>query len=86
MKRKKKRGSGLYRLNKEASVGETIECPVCHTKFTKRQYSQAFCCGHCKDRFHNQHNPARHRYRDSYNGGLTDHDCDEMYGVAEYND
>lgn len=32
MKLKKK---GLYRTNKEAKVGEIIECPVCHIKFKK---------------------------------------------------
>lgn len=32
MKRKK----GLYRANKEAKVGETITCPVCHTRFRKK--------------------------------------------------
>ncbi|MDE6493085.1 MAG: hypothetical protein K2L50_00685 [Bacteroidales bacterium] len=82
----KNRKKGLYRTNKEAKVGEEIECPVCHTRFKKRQYSQAFCCLHCKDTFHNRRQPDRHRYADSYDGGLTDHDCDEMYGVAEYND
>lgn len=49
----KKKKKGLYKLNKEAKVGETIECPICHTKFTKRQYSQAFCCGKCKDDYWN---------------------------------
>lgn len=54
MKRKKK---GLYRSNKEAKVGEIIECPVCHTRFKKIQWAQAFCCGHCKDMFWNRQNP-----------------------------
>ena len=48
MKLKKK---GLYRTNKKAKVGEIIECPVCHIKFKKIQWAQAFCCGHCKDSF-----------------------------------
>jgi uncharacterized protein (DUF2225 family) len=26
---------GLYKINKEAKVGEIIECPICHTKFAK---------------------------------------------------
>ena len=51
---------GLYKKNKEAKTGELIECPVCHTKFKKIQYSQAFCCGHCKDKFHNRHDGDRH--------------------------
>lgn len=46
-----KNNKGLYKLNKEAKTVEIIECPVCHRKFVKRQYSQAFCCTNCKDKF-----------------------------------
>ena len=53
---------GLYRSNKAAKVGAQIECPVCHAKFKKIQYSQAFCCSKCKDKFHNQNSGDRHRY------------------------
>lgn len=81
-----KKHKGLYRINKEAKVGETIECPVCHTKFTKRQYSQAFCCGQCKDKFHNMRCKDRHCYDDTPEDSMTDHDWDEAFGVAEYND
>lgn len=83
MKNKKK---GLYKTNKEAKVCEIIECPVCHTKFKKIQWAQAFCCGQCKDKFWNSKGD-RHRY--DYNpddDGMTDHDWDEAFGVAEYND
>lgn len=85
MSRKKKKG--LYRSNKEAKVGETIECPVCHTKFIKRQYSQAFCCGHCKDRFHNMRCKDRHKYNDSGDDNLYDSFSDEAMdlGIADYN-
>lgn len=76
---------GLYQRNKDAKVGEIIECPVCHTKFTKCQYSQAFCCGHCKDKFHNMRCKDRHRYKVDCGDGMTDHDWDEAFGVAEYN-
>lgn len=76
---------GLYKNNKAAKVGTEIECPVCHTKFKKRQYSQAFCCTECKDRFWNHHNPDRHRYNTRETDSMTDHDWDEAYGVAEYN-
>lgn len=76
---------GLYQRNKDAKVGEIIECPVCHTKFTKCQYSQAFCCGHCKDKFHNMRCKDRHRYKVDWDNGMTDHDWDEAFGVAEYN-
>ena len=44
---------GLYHDNKDARVGSQIECPVCHKKFKKVQYSQAFCSLECKDRFWN---------------------------------
>lgn len=84
MKNKK----GLYKLNKEAKTGEIIECPVCHRKFVKRQYSQAFCCTNCKDKFWNRHNPDRHKYDIHYNDidSSMDHDWYEAFGVAEYND
>lgn len=42
-----------YKTNKKAKVGDEIICPVCSQKFVKRQYSQAFCCGSCKDAFWN---------------------------------
>lgn len=42
-----------YEANKKAKVGADITCPICGTKFVKRQYSQAFCCGRCKDAFWN---------------------------------
>lgn len=58
---------GLYKDNKKAKVGTLIECPVCHKKFKKIQYSQAFCCGHCKDKFHNRHDGDRHRSTKSKN-------------------
>lgn len=81
-----KKRKGLYRTNKEAKAGETIECPVCHTKFTKRQYSQAFCSGQYKDKFHNMRCKDRHRYTYTPDDGMTDRDWDEAFGVAEYND
>lgn len=83
---RKKRKKGLYRTNKEAKVHEIIECPVCHTKFEKIQWTQAFCCSQCKDKFHNMRCKDRHRYAESYDDGMTDHDWDEAFGVAEYND
>jgi uncharacterized CHY-type Zn-finger protein len=76
---------GLYKNNKMAKVGDMIECPVCHTKFIKKQYSQAFCCLHCKDKFHNRHDGDRHKYDDisndegcSYDGADNDQwgDCE----------
>jgi ribosomal protein L37AE/L43A len=42
-----------YETNKKAKVGDEIVCPICSQKFVKRQYSQAFCCGSCKDAFWN---------------------------------
>jgi len=53
----------VYKDNKAAAVGASIICPVCGKIFQKRQYSQAFCSGACKDAFHNaqgdRHNAPR---------------------------
>ena len=60
----------LYENNKNAKVGSQIECPVCHKIFKKIQYSQAFCCSHCKDAYHNSKDGDRHsdpNYYDNYN-------------------
>lgn len=43
-----------YEQNKSAKVGETIRCACCGKEFVKKQYSQAFCCGECKDKFWNR--------------------------------
>lgn len=77
MGKQAKKRKGLYRTNKEAKVGTEIECPVCHTKFIKRQYSQAFCCTQCKDKFHNRHDGDRYNYEN-----LCD-DYDECFNVSE---
>ena len=56
----------IYERNKAAKVGAEIICPICGQKFVKKQYSQAFCCGKCKDDFWNTKGD-RHRkgyYRD----------------------
>lgn len=42
-----------YKENKAAKVGTVIKCTVCGEEFTKKQYSQAFCCGQCKDAYWN---------------------------------
>lgn len=42
-----------YKQNKDAMVGNTCICPVCGERFTKKQYSQAFCSQRCKDAFWN---------------------------------
>lgn len=54
-----------YQENKKAKTGTEIECPVCHKKFRKKQYSQAFCCRSCKDKFHNMQGD-RHADPDYY--------------------
>lgn len=51
-----------YEFNKKEKTGEIIECPICHNKFNKMQYSQAFCCGKCKDKYHNIISGDRHLY------------------------
>lgn len=43
-----------YDNNKAAKVGETINCLVCNKTFIKKQYSQVFCCGECKDKYWNR--------------------------------
>ena len=43
-----------YEQNKAAKVGETIRCACCGKEFVKKQYSQAFCCGKCKDKYWNR--------------------------------
>ena len=60
-----------YKINKEAKTGTEITCPVCGTKFIKKQYSQAFCCTQCKDSFWNKRGD-RHKdpnYYSKYNQG-----------------
>ena len=52
MKKKSKRKL-QYEANKSAKVGTEITCPICGTKFVKRQYAQAFCNTKCKDAFWN---------------------------------
>lgn len=59
MKKKSKRKL-QYEANKSAKVGTEITCPICGTKFVKRQYSQAFCDTKCKDAFWNA-KKDRHR-------------------------
>ena len=50
---KKSKRKLQYEANKSAKVGTEIACPICGTKFIKRQYSQAFCDTKCKDVFWN---------------------------------
>lgn len=50
---KKSKRKLQYEANKGAKVGTEITCPICCKKFIKRQYSQAFCCGKCKDYYWN---------------------------------
>jgi len=49
-----------YKENKGAKVGATILCPVCGETFIKKQYSQAFCCTHCKDVYWNAKKDRHH--------------------------
>ena len=52
-----------YDSNKKSKVGTEIICPICGTKFIKRQYSQAFCDSKCKDSYWNA---KRDRHRVGY--------------------
>lgn len=60
-----------YKQNKSAKVGTTIVCPVCGDSFQKKQYSQAFCCGQCKDTYWNakgdRHQPGYYEEYDQKN-------------------
>lgn len=49
-----------YKTNKAAKVGEMITCSVCGDVFKKKQYSQAFCCGQCKDTYWNAKGDRHH--------------------------
>ena len=58
----------VYNTNKIAKVGEEIICPICGCKFVKKQYSQAFCSGECKDKFWNDKKRGkRNAYFREYN-------------------
>lgn len=50
---KKSKRKLQYEANKSAKVGTEIICPICSKQLIKRQYSQAFCCGKCKDDYWN---------------------------------
>lgn len=76
---------GLYKTNKDAAVGDLIECPICHSRFIKRQYSQAFCNAKCKDKFWNAKGDRHKRFHNYDKCEMTDHDWDEAFEVAEYN-
>jgi ribosomal protein L37AE/L43A len=52
-----------YLYNKEATVGTDLICPICGTSFVKKQYSQAFCCKECKNKFWNKKGD---RHREGY--------------------
>ena len=47
----------LYDEAKAAKTGTVIECPVCHKRFRKKSYQQAFCSNkgrdNCKDKYWN---------------------------------
>ena len=66
-----------YTINKSAKTGEMIECPVCHTVFKKKQYSQAFCCSKCKDKYHNSHDGDRHLHKRDNSIKNKDEHCTE---------
>ena len=68
MARKMTKRQETYLNNKSAKVGDMITCPMCGEVFKKRQYSQAFCCGGCKDSYWNN---KKDRHRTGY---YTDYD------------
>jgi hypothetical protein len=83
---------GLYKDNKSAKVGTQIECPVCHKKFVKKYYQQAFCCTEHKEKFWNNTRKSNGYFK-RYNlehperleriGINTDMYCDDCLGDPE---
>ncbi len=53
MNKKVSKRQQRYIANKKAKCGTEISCAVCGKTFIKKQYSQAFCCPHCKDTYWN---------------------------------
>ena len=53
MARKITKRKERYNTNKTSKIGDECICPICSTKFTKKHYAQAFCCGKCKDAYWN---------------------------------
>lgn len=53
----------LYKLAKDAKVGETVRCPSCLVPFEKTNYQQAFCKfldgTVCKDNYWNNVTPTK---------------------------
>ena len=87
-----------YFANKSAKVKDELVCPICGSKFIKKQYAQAFCCAGCKDKFWNKKCSNRHKnpnYHHDYNmkhperilrvmPTLTARDRDERFAMSEY--
>ena len=51
-----------YNINKSARTRVECKCPVCHKRFIKKSYQQAFDRTKCKDRFWNTVDDSR-RFR-----------------------
>lgn len=57
-----------YLNNKSSKVGSICCCPICGKNFTKKQYSQSFCCNDCKVKYHNNRQRGkRNDYFRKYN-------------------
>lgn len=37
-----------------AKTGESLQCPMCGKRFTKKSYQQKFCTNDCKVKYHNK--------------------------------
>jgi ribosomal protein L37AE/L43A len=82
MKNKKTKRTKQYQENKSMPVGSLLTCPVCGEQFTKKQYSQVFCCSHCKDKYWNdkgdRHDPS---YYEEYDNARPERKTRrELYG------
>ena len=69
-----------YTNNKSASTGEDIKCPMCGTIFTKKQYSQAFCCTQCKDDYWNLKRGKKEPVEVKYSSNVVETQLKELLG------
>lgn len=81
-----------YMLNKSLKVNDELTCPVCGTKFIKKQWQQAFCCNECKNKYWNDKGD-RHKDKKYYHDYNLKHqerlerigiDIEEMEEEAMY--
>ena len=70
-----------YLYNKEAATGTNLICPICGTSFIKKQYSQAFCCKDCKNKFWNKKGD---RHREGYYAEYNEKHPDRGHYIKQF--